>query len=87
VSAEQLQWAVSKHMSEWVTIAQWHECKKIAGPGIVFELKNSEGQTLLTECTPQLPPTPLGWKSPPVLFRAVPLPKPQHSMPMPAPKK
>ena len=74
-------------MSEWVTIAQWHECKKMARPGIVFELKNIEGQTLLTECTPQLPPTPLGWKSPPVLFRAVPLPKPQHSTPMPSAQK
>ena len=45
-------------MSEWVTIAQWHECKKMARPGIVFELKNIEGQTLLTECTAQVPPTP-----------------------------
>ena len=73
-------------MSEWVTIAQWHECKKMARPGIVFELKNIEGQTLLTECTAQVPPTPLGWKSPPVFFRAVPLPKPQHSTSMPEPK-
>jgi hypothetical protein len=73
-------------MSEWITIEQWHECKKMARPGIVFELKNIEGQTLLSECTPQLPPTPFGWKSPPILFRAVALPKPQHSTPMPRPK-
>jgi hypothetical protein len=70
-------------MSEWVSIAQWHECNKMARPGIVFELKNVEGQTLLTECTARVPATPIGWKSPPVLFRAVPLPMPQHSTPMP----
>jgi len=73
-------------MSEWIAIAQWHECKGIARPGIVFEVKNAEGQTLLTECTAQVPPTPFGWKSPPVLYRAVPRSKPQHSTPMPAPK-
>jgi hypothetical protein len=70
-------------MSEWLSIAQWHECKKMAQPGIVFELKNVEGQTLLTECIAQVPATPTSWKSPPVLFRAVPLPKPHHSTPMP----
>jgi hypothetical protein len=73
-------------MSEWIAIAQWHECKKMARPGIVFEVKNAEGQTLLTECTPQVPSIPFDWKSPPVLFRAVPVPKPQHSTPMPEPK-
>ena len=54
-----------------MAIAQWHECKGMARPGIVFEVKNAEGQTLLTECTAQVPPTPFGWKSPPVVFRAV----------------
>jgi len=70
-------------MSEWMTISQWHECKTMAQPGIAFELKNAEGQTLLAECTAQVPPTPLGWRSPPILFRTVRLPKPQHSTPMP----
>jgi hypothetical protein len=73
-------------MSEWLSIAQWHECKKMARPDIVFELKNAEGQSLLTECTAQVPATPFGWKSPPIVFRAVPLSRPLHSAPMPGPK-
>lgn len=73
-------------MSEWLAIAQWHECQKLARPGIVFELKNAEGLTLLTPCVAQVPATPFGWKSPPVVFRAVEAPKPRHSTPMPPPK-
>jgi hypothetical protein len=55
-------------------------------PGIVFELKNAEGLTLLTPCVATVPATPYGWKSPPVMFRAVQAPKPRHSEPMPPPK-
>jgi hypothetical protein len=73
-------------MSEWMAIAQWHECAKMTRPGIVFELKNAEGLTLLTSCTAAVPGTPYGWKSPPVMFRAVEAPRPQHSGPMPPPK-
>ena len=73
-------------MSEWMAIAQWHDCEKLARPGIIFELKNSEGQSLFAICSERLPPTPFDWKSPPVVFRAVPQPKPQHSAPMPRPK-
>ena len=73
-------------MTEWMAIAQWHECEKKTGPGIVFELKNAEGLTLLTPCAASVPPTPFGWKSSPVMFRAVEAPKPQHSAPMPPPK-
>ncbi len=73
-------------MTEWVAIAQWHECEKITRPGIVFEFKNAEGLTLLTPCTVTLPATPFGWKSPPVSFRAVEAPRPQHSAPMPPAK-
>ena len=70
-------------MGEWIAIAQWHECEKMARPGIIFELRNSDGQSLLTPCVAQIPPTPFDWKSPPVMFRAIPAPKPQHSTPMP----
>jgi hypothetical protein len=73
-------------MSEWMAIAQWQECQKMARPGIIFELKNAEGQSLFTPCIAQLPATPFGWKSPPVMFRAVVAPKPQHSTPMPPPR-
>ncbi len=31
-------------------IAQWHECEKMTGPGIVFELKNAEGQRCVALC-------------------------------------
>ena len=37
-------------MSEWMAIAQWQECEKLARPGIIFELRNSEGQSLFTPC-------------------------------------
>ena len=42
-------------MGEWMAIAQWHECEQMARPGIVFELRNSEGQSLFTPCVAQLP--------------------------------
>ena len=58
-------------MSEWMSISQWHECAKMTRPGIVFELKNAEGLTLLTPCVATVPATPYGWKSPPVMFRTV----------------
>jgi len=70
-------------MNEWVSIAQWHECEKMARPGIIFELRNAEGQSLFSPCVAQVPTTPFDWKSPPVQFRAIPAPKPQHSTPMP----
>jgi hypothetical protein len=73
-------------MDDWMAIAQWQECQKLARPGIIFELKNAEGQSLLTTCAAQVPPMPFDWKSPPVMFRAISVPKPEHSTPMPPPK-
>jgi len=73
-------------MGDWMAIAQWQECQKLARPGIIFELKNAEGQSLFTPCVAQVPPTPFDWKSPPVMFRTVAAPKPEHSTPMPPPK-
>jgi hypothetical protein len=73
-------------MSEWMAIAQWHECEKMTRPGVVFELKNAEGRTMLSPCVAQVPAKPFDWKSPPVMFRAVDAPKPQRSTPMPPPK-
>jgi hypothetical protein len=73
-------------MSEWMAIARWQECQELARPGIIFELKNAEGQSLFTPCVPQVPAVPFDWKSAPVVFRAVAAPKPQHSTPMPPPK-
>jgi hypothetical protein len=70
-------------MSDWMAIAQWHECEKLARPGIVFEIRNAEGESLLTPCTPTVPPSPFGWKSGPVEFRAIPQPPPKRSEPMP----
>ncbi len=72
-------------MAEWMDIARWNECAQMARPGIIFELKNSQGQSLFSSCTGKVPATPFGWTSPPVLFRAVTQPKPEHSAPMPPP--
>ena len=73
-------------MSDWMAIAQWHDCEKMAKPGIVFEIRNAEGQSLLTPCVPALPQMPWDWKSAPLMFRPVSESKPQHSDPLPAPK-
>ena len=72
-------------MSEWMAIAQWQECEKLARPGVVFELRNAEGLTMLSPCVPQVPANPFDWKSPPVKFRVVAPPRPRHSEPMPPP--
>ena len=73
-------------MGEWIAIAQWHECEQMARPGIIFELRNAEGQSLFTPCVVEIPATPFNWKSPPVMFRAISAPRPQHSTPMPPPR-
>lgn len=73
-------------MSEWISIAQWQECVNMARPGIIFEIRNAEGQSLLTPCVVPLPNMPFDWKSPPVRFRAVAEPRPEHSTPIPPPK-
>jgi len=72
-------------MSEWMAIAQWEECTKMARPSVVFEIRNAEGESMLTPCVVPLP-MPFNWKSPPVKFRVVALPKPEHSEPLPPPK-
>lgn len=73
-------------MSEWMAIAQWHDCAKMAKPGIIFEIRNAEGQSLFTPCVPTVPQKPWDWKSPPLMFRAIAEPKPQHSEPIPEQK-
>ena len=55
-------------------------------PGIVSEIRNADGQLLTTHCVVPLPELPFDWKSPPLEFRAVPEPKPQHSEPLPPPR-
>lgn len=72
-------------MSDWLAIAQWNECAKFAQPGIIFELRNAEGQTMLSPCVLPLPPAPASWSSPAVVFRTIPQPKAQHSNPIPTP--
>lgn len=74
-------------MSDWMAIAQWQECERMARPGIVFELQNAEGLSLFTRCIPTLPALPFDWKSPPVRFRAVEQVPPRRSDPIPPPKR
>lgn len=71
-------------MSEWVSIDQWNKCTQMERPGIMFEVVNAEGQSLLTPCVERLQ-IPWDWKSAPVQFRVVPAPKPRHSTPIPPP--
>jgi hypothetical protein len=72
-------------MGEWVSTADWSQCAQMARPGIVFEIRNKDGQSLFTRCTVTLPEAPFDWKSPPAQFRAVVEQPPQHSGPMPRP--
>jgi hypothetical protein len=74
-------------MGEWIAIAEWQQCLELARPGVIFEIRNREGESLFSPCTVSLPPLPFDWKSPAVEFRAVPEPAPQHSSPMPKPAK
>ena len=74
-------------MNEWLTIDRWNECQALTRPGIVFEIQNSQGQSMFTPCVVPLPAAPENWKSPGVKFRAVVQLKPQHSDPLPTPKK
>ena len=73
-------------MGEWMAIALWQNCAELAKPGIVFEVRNSDGQSLLTPCVQPLPKAPFDWTSPPKEFRAVPERPPERSSPIPAPK-
>jgi hypothetical protein len=70
-------------MGEWIAIEQWPDCERLERPGIVFELRNAEGLTLLSACTPAVPEIPFDWRSPPIEFRAVTEPPPVHSSPIP----
>jgi hypothetical protein len=72
-------------MNEWIAIEQWERCRELARPGIVFEIRNAEGLSLFTPCVIPLPPMPFDWASPPVAFRAVEEPPPEHSGPAPEP--
>ena len=73
-------------MSDWMAIAQWDRCHELARPGIVFEIENGEGRSMLTPCVTAVPPVPVDWKSPPVQFRAVVEPEPERSTPIPPPR-
>lgn len=74
-------------MSDWMAIAQWHECQQMARPGIVFELQNAEGLSLYTPCVATVPATPFGWKSAAIRFRAIPQPPAERSDPIPPPAR
>lgn len=72
-------------MYDWIPIDQWAECSTMERPGIVFEIRNADGQTLMTACVPEAPKAPFDWTAPPIEFRPVPQPPAQHSEPLPPP--
>jgi hypothetical protein len=69
-------------MSDWIDFDRWKDCAGMERPGVVFEVVNAQGQTLLTPCVERLE-TPWDWKSGPVRFRAVAAPKARRSDPIP----
>lgn len=76
----------SNKMGEWIAIAQWAECQRLARPGVMFEIQNADGQSLLTPCVVPPPPVPFDWRSPPLRFRVVAEPAAEHTSPIPAPR-
>jgi hypothetical protein len=73
-------------MTDWIDFDRWPECRDLERPGIVFEVENAEGQSLLTTCTIPLE-VPFDWTGGPIRFRPIEEPKPQHSAPLPAPAR
>ena len=69
-------------MSEWISFDRWAECARMQRPGYVFEVINSDGQRMLTQCEQKLP-MPFDWRSPPARFRIVEAPPPRRSQPLP----
>jgi hypothetical protein len=73
-------------MDEWISFDRWAECATMQRPGYVFEVINSDGQRLVTQCEPNLP-MPFDWRSAPLRFRLVPAAQPRHSDPLPSPSR
>ena len=74
-------------MSEWIDIAEWERCRDLERPGIVFEIRNAEGLSLVTPCVLPLPDMPWDWKAPALEFRPIEEVPPMHSEPLPRPSK
>lgn len=72
-------------MGDWIDFSQWQDCARMERPGLVFEVRNGEGRSLLTECTVPLR-LPDDWASPPAQFRMVPAPVLRRSNPIPKPQ-
>ena len=45
-------------MDGWIAIAEWQECVRMERPGILFEIRNGDGQSFFTRCIVPLPPMP-----------------------------
>jgi hypothetical protein len=73
-------------MNDWIDFNRWSECQRWSRPGYVFEVINSEGQSLLTPCVKDLE-RPWDWSSAPIRFRVKPEPKPRRSQPLPKPER
>jgi hypothetical protein len=71
-------------MVDWIDFDRWPECRDMERPGIVFEVENADGQSILTTCTIPLE-IPTDWTGGPIRFRSVDAPRPRHSDPLPPP--
>lgn len=72
-------------MVDWISIEQWAQCESMARSGIVFEIRNAHGQTMMTACVPEVPRAPFDWTGPPIGFRPVTQSPARHSEPLPDP--
>lgn len=72
-------------MSDWIPISEWAGSQGLAAPGMVFELRNREGEIMFSAASGTAPAVPFDWLSPPELFRLVREPAPRRSGPIPPP--
>jgi len=70
-------------LTEWFPISDWRRCAELARPGLIFEIRNSDGLSLFAACSPSVPKAPWDWKSPPLEFRAVAETPAERSAPIP----
>jgi hypothetical protein len=72
-------------MDAWLPMDRWPECRALEKPGIVFEVQNADGDSMVLACELPFPGAPWDWRSPPIRFRAIGLPKPRPTSPIPGP--
>ena len=76
-----------RDMGEWIAIAQWDKCLGLARPGIIFEVSNAEGRSLVHTVCGVAATAAVRLEIAPVRFRVVPEFRRSTRRPLPEPPK